>query len=102
MGNRIAKLILDQGYDDGADELGSYAFEFDYRPVNPPLVVANSGVGELADPNRWQPLSLRLFVGPGRPRAAGPGPALHRLPLGVGHVVRPARRRHGGWRGRIP
>ena len=62
VGNRIAKLILDQGYDDGADELGSYAFEFDYRPVNPPLVVANSGVGELADPNRWQPLSLRLFV----------------------------------------
>ena len=62
VGNRIAKLILDQGYDDGADELGSYAFEFDYRPLNPPLVVANSGVGELADPNRWQPLSLRLFV----------------------------------------
>ena len=58
VGNRIAKLILDQGYDDGADELGSYAFEFDYRPVNPPLVVANSGAGELADPNRWQPLSL--------------------------------------------
>ena len=62
VGNRIAKLILDQGYDDGADELGSYAFEFDYRSANPPLVVVNSGVGELADPNRWQPLSLRLFV----------------------------------------
>ena len=62
VGNRIAKLILDHGYDDGADELGSYAFEFDYRAANPPLVVANSGAGELADPNRWQPLSLRLFV----------------------------------------
>ena len=62
VGNRIAKLILDRGYDDGADELGSYAFEFDYRAANPPLVVAHSGAGELADPNRWQPLSLRLFV----------------------------------------
>ena len=62
VGNRIAKLILDHGYDDGADELGSYAFEFDYRAANPPLVVTNSGAGELADPNRWQPLSLRLFV----------------------------------------
>ena len=62
IGNRIAKLILDHGYDDGADELGSYAFEFDYRSANPPMVVANSGVGELLDPNRWQPLSLRLFV----------------------------------------
>ena len=62
VGNRIAKLILDHGYDDGADELGSYAFEFDYRAANPPLVVAHSGAGELADPNRWQPLSLRLFV----------------------------------------
>ena len=62
VGNRIAKLILDYGYDDGADELGSYAFEFDYRSANPPLLVANPGTGDLLDPNRWQPLSLRLFV----------------------------------------
>lgn len=62
VGNRIAKLILDYGYQDGADELGTYAFELDYRSVNPPLVVSESGVGELTDPNRWQPLSLRLFV----------------------------------------
>ena len=60
VGNRIAKLVLDHGYEDGADELGSYAFERNYRPVNAPLVVLESGAGEVVDPNRWQPLSLRL------------------------------------------
>ena len=102
VGNRIAKLILDQGYDDGADELGSYAFEFDYRSANPPLVVVNSGVGELADP---QPLAAAVAAavrGSGRTRAAGSRAALHRLPLGVGDFVRPARRRHGERRGRVP
>ena len=62
VGNRIANLIIEHGYDDGADELGSYAFEYDYRPVNPPMVVAQSGAGGVIDPNRWQPLALRLFV----------------------------------------
>ena len=62
VGNRIAKLVLDHGYEDGADELGSYAFEYGYRPVNPPLVVAAPGTSDVADPNRWQPLSLRLRV----------------------------------------
>ena len=62
VGNRIAKRVLDHGYDDGADELGSYAFEYDYAAVNPPLVVANPGTSGVADANRWQPLSLRLRI----------------------------------------
>ena len=62
VGNRIANFIIEHGYDDGADELGSYAFEYDYRPANPPMVVAHSGAGDVNDPNRWQPLALRLFV----------------------------------------
>ena len=59
VGNRIAKLVLDHGYRDGADELGGYAFERGYRPVNPPLVVLEPGTSLVVDPNRWQPLSLR-------------------------------------------
>ena len=62
VGNRIANFIIEHGYDDGADELGSYAFEYDYRPANPPMVVAHAGAGDVLDPNRWQPLALRLFV----------------------------------------
>ena len=62
VGNRIARRVLDHGYDDGADELGTYAFEYDYASVNPPLVVANPGTSGVADANRWQPLSLRLRI----------------------------------------
>ena len=102
VGNRIAKLILDQGYDDGADELGSYAFEFDYRSANPPLVVVNSGVGELADPNRWQPLSLRLFVD--QAGRVQPGRVQRFIGSHWGSVISFAlpRRRHGERRGRVP
>lgn len=62
IGNRIGHLIIEHGYDDGADELGSYAFEYEYRPANRPMVVAESGAGPVQDPNRWQPLALRRFV----------------------------------------
>ena len=62
LGNRIGNRIIDLGYDDGADELGSYAFEWEYRAANRPMVVAHSGSGTVHDPNRWQPLALRLFV----------------------------------------
>ena len=62
VGNRIAKRVLDHGYGDGADELGTYAFEYDYVPVNPPLVIADPGTSGVLDPNRWQPRSLRLRI----------------------------------------
>lgn len=87
VGNRIGQAILEYGYADGSDELGSYAFEFDYRPVNTPLLVQKfppdtdgnrtsdegtdtdsnqmpngAGIEAINDPNRWQPLALRLFV----------------------------------------
>ncbi len=72
LGNRIGNHIVDLGYDDGADELGSYAFEWEYRPANRPMVVANSGSGVVHDPNRWQPLALRMFIDQaGRQQAGG-------------------------------
>ena len=62
VGNRAAARVIARGLTDGADESGDYAFETGYKPVNEPLIVAQPGVGELADPNRWQPLSLLEYV----------------------------------------
>ena len=42
IGNRIAKTILDAGLEDGSNQANGYAAP-DYTPVNPPLVVAESG-----------------------------------------------------------
>ena len=40
-------------------------------PVNAPLFVALPGAGELADPNRWQPLSLLEVIDQAGRRQAG-------------------------------
>src|SRR5229473_2359211 len=37
VGNRIAKTVLDHGKTDGSNELGGYAPDPAYTPVNPPL-----------------------------------------------------------------
>jgi hypothetical protein len=60
VGNRIAKAVLDYGNSDGSNEAGGYAAT-DYKPVNPPLVVASSDI-TLVDPNRWQPLQIQNLV----------------------------------------
>ena len=59
IGNRIATTILEESYDDGANELGGYAA--DYIAVNQPLIVANSGTA-MSDPNRWQPLQIGEMI----------------------------------------
>ena len=71
VGNRAALRVIRHGLADGADELGDYAFDNGYEPVNPPLFVALPGAGELADPNRWQPLSLLEFIDQAGRRQAG-------------------------------
>ena len=60
VGNRIAKAVLDYGKADASNETNGYA-DPDYRPVNPPLVVAKPGI-TLVDPNRWQPLQLEQMI----------------------------------------
>ena len=42
LGNRIAAAVLAYGLDDGSNQANGYAAP-DYKPVNPPLVVAKSG-----------------------------------------------------------
>ena len=60
VGNRIAKIVLETALEDGSNQAEGYAAP-DYSPVNPPLVVKDSGA-TLADPNRWQPLQLEHMI----------------------------------------
>ena len=60
LGNRIAETILTLARTDGAKE-STGSVDPDYRAVNPPLVVAESGT-TLVDPNRWQPLQIENMV----------------------------------------
>ncbi len=60
LGNRIAATILEHGRTDGSNEEEGYA-DPNYAPVNPPLVVAESGT-TMVDPNRWQPLQLEQMI----------------------------------------
>ncbi|HVS64437.1 MAG TPA: vanadium-dependent haloperoxidase [Thermoanaerobaculia bacterium] len=61
LGNRIAETWIDYGLSDGANEQNDYANLF-YEPVNPPLVIIDRGNPTLVDPNRWQPITLDVFV----------------------------------------
>src|SRR3989449_5334542 len=49
IGNRIADAVLASGKTDGSNEANGYAAP-DYKPINPPLVVKNTGDPTLADP----------------------------------------------------
>ena len=60
LGNRIAATISAAGMTDGSNEAEGYAAK-DYKPVNPPLVVAGTEV-EMSDPNRWQPLQIEQMI----------------------------------------
>jgi hypothetical protein len=59
IGNRIAATVLTTAKSDGSNEANGYAS--DYKPVNPPLVVARTGAGP-TDPNRWQPLQIEHMI----------------------------------------
>jgi hypothetical protein len=60
LGNRVAAAVLAYGLEDGSNQSGGYAAP-DYKPVNPPLVVAKPGI-TMTDPNRWQPLQLEHMI----------------------------------------
>ncbi|MFT4571966.1 MAG: hypothetical protein ACI8TX_000113 [Hyphomicrobiaceae bacterium] len=61
VGTRIAEEVRLFGLLDGSNEANDYADDTGYGPVNLPLIPAFSGT-TMADPNRWQPLSLEFFV----------------------------------------
>ncbi|MFT7603830.1 MAG: hypothetical protein ACI8VT_001398 [Saprospiraceae bacterium] len=61
LGNYIASQIIAFGLQDGANEQGAYENLF-YEATNPPLITNFSGNPNIIDPNRWQPLTLDLFI----------------------------------------
>ncbi|MCF8246471.1 MAG: T9SS type A sorting domain-containing protein [Saprospiraceae bacterium] len=61
LGNYIASQVIGFGFQDGANEPFNYANLY-YQPVNPPLVTNNLGNPDLLDFNRWQPLTLDIFI----------------------------------------
>jgi hypothetical protein len=65
IGNRIAMLVQAYALGDLANEQDDYRPNNGYLPVNNPLPVADPGTDDLADPNRWQPLTLDFFVDQG-------------------------------------
>jgi hypothetical protein len=60
LGNRIAAAVIAYGMTDGSNQANGYT-DPDYKPVNPPLVVASSGT-TMIDPNRWQPLQIEHMI----------------------------------------
>ena len=61
LGNYIAQCVIDYGLQDGSNEANDYG-NTAYSPVNPPLIVDNPGNPTIVDRNRWQPLTLDLFI----------------------------------------
>ncbi|MEM1334892.1 MAG: hypothetical protein AAGG08_15690, partial [Actinomycetota bacterium] len=57
----VADAVIDATFDDGSLERRAYE-DVDYEPVNPPLEVAETGAGDVVDPDRWQPLLLEVAL----------------------------------------
>ncbi|MFY0598091.1 MAG: VCBS repeat-containing protein [Cyclobacteriaceae bacterium] len=69
LGNYIAESVISYGKNDGAREESKYSNAY-YTPGNEPLTPALPGNPDISDPNRWQPLQLRVFIDQsGNPRA---------------------------------
>ena len=61
VGNYLAQCMIQFGLQDGSNEAGSYG-NLHYEPVNPPLVMLDPGNPDILDMNRWQPLTLDVFI----------------------------------------
>lgn len=61
LGNHLAANIIAYGMQDGANEAGGYG-NLHYATVNSSLVPQFPGNPNLTDPNRWQPLTLQVFI----------------------------------------
>ncbi|PSR13749.1 MAG: hypothetical protein DA408_02675 [Bacteroidetes bacterium] len=61
LGNYLAAEMILFGRQDGSNEQLGYANQY-YQPVNPPLIVSLPGNPDIVDFNRWQPLTLSIFI----------------------------------------
>ena len=61
LGNYIAEQLISYGMQDGSNEALYYENQY-YQPINSPLVMKFDGNPDIDDPNRWQPLSIDIFI----------------------------------------
>ena len=61
LGNYIGQQLIKFGLQDGANEAEDYTNQH-YQSQNTPLEVDKSGNPKINDPNKWQPLTLSLFI----------------------------------------
>lgn len=61
LGNYIGDALISFGLTELCNEVNDYENLF-YESVNEPLVPALPGNPDMQDPNRWQPLTLRVFI----------------------------------------
>ncbi len=61
LGNFIANRIISFGLQDGSNEQFGYENAY-YLPFNNPLVIKQIGNPDILDPNRWQQITLDVFI----------------------------------------
>lgn len=61
LGNYLAFQYIVYGNGDGANDAADYENQY-YKPLNGPLMMDEPGNPDIIDPNRWQPLSLTVFI----------------------------------------
>lgn len=64
LGNYIGQCLIDYGLQDNSNEQNGYANNY-YTSINPSLIPFSPGNPTLVDPNRWQPLTLKIFIDQG-------------------------------------
>ncbi len=64
LGNYIGQCLIEFGFQDGSNEMIQYQNAY-YLPSNPSLIIDNPGNDRMVDPNRWQPLTLEVFIDQG-------------------------------------
>ncbi len=64
LGNYLGLQMINFGKQDGANELNDYENQY-YSPVNPNMAPEIPGNSLISNPNRWQPLSLSVFIDQG-------------------------------------
>ncbi len=100
LGNYIARCAIDFGLQDGSNELNGYASPL-YRVVNPPLRPTEPGNPTLRDANRWQSLSLQVFIDQSGHQLPGGTPPFitpewgRVTPFALGEAERSVRERDG-------
>jgi len=73
LGNYLAKQIIDFGMQDESNQILFYNNLY-YQPTNTSLAIELSGNPNLSNFNRWQPLSLDVFIDQGGNVVAGNTP----------------------------